>query len=307
MMDMLWISIKRVSRGGFINFFRNGTVSLAAVLTLSVTLFVMGALILGGSYLKDILNDIQDKVDIAIAFKLDSEESEILKIKTDLSLIPGVKEVTYSSREDELESFRERHKDNALLIQSLDEVGNPFGARLNVKAIDPTHYESVAKFLQSDSGLSSGASSIIDNISFKKDIVDRLIGVISSSRKVGVIISIILMLLSVLVTINTISLTIYTSREEISLMRLVGASDSYVQGPFIVEGIISGLISSFVAMILLYPSVIWIKQTTAGVYGGVNLLSYYISDFAILFLILIFAGVVLSAFSSYIAIRKYLK
>lgn len=306
-MDMFWVNLKRVSRSGFISFFRNATVSLAAVLTLTVTLFVMGSLMLGGSYLKDVLVDIQDKVDIAISFKLDAEESEILKIRDDLTLLPGVKEVEYNSREQELENFRERHKDNALLIQSLDEVGNPFGARLNVKATDPTHYESVANFLEGDTELAAGQASTIDNISFKKDIVDRLIGIINSSRKVGFIISAILVLLSVLVTINTISLTIYTSREEISLMRLVGASDTYVQGPFIIEGIISGIVSAFISMILLYPSTIWIKQTTTGVYGGVDLLSYYLSNFATLFLTLILAGIVLSAFSSYVAIRKYLK
>jgi cell division transport system permease protein len=113
--------------------------------------------------------------------------------------------------------------------------------------------------------------------------------------------------MSILVTFNTISLTIYIAREEISVMRLVGADNSYIRGPFITEGVIAGGIAALIASILLYPSVLWIRNITTGVYGGIDLVSYYISHFGILFIILLASGIILGTVSSFLAIGRYLK
>ena len=131
--------------------------------------------------------------------------------------------------------------------------------------------------------------------------------VIDTSRQIGLAASALLILMSILVTFNTISLTIYTAREEISVMRLVGADNSYIRGPFIVEGIIAGGLAALIAIILLYPSVLWVRSTTAGVYGGINLVSYYISHFGFLFLLLLGSGIILGTVSSFLAIGRYLK
>jgi cell division transport system permease protein len=299
---MMKVTLKRIVRAGVINFWRNSVVTLASVLALSVTLVVIGGLILSAAFLSATLTGIQNKVDISVSFKLDASESEVLAMKDSLELLPEVKSVQYISREQELSDFRERHKDNALLIQSLDEVGNPFGARLNIGAVDPAQYETVAKFLE---GKDSTNQTVIDQISFKKDVVEKLIAISRSARSVGVTISLILIFMSVLVTVNTISLAIYISRDEISVMRLVGAGNSYVRGPFLVEGILAGLIAAVVSLILLYPVSIWVKNITSGVYGGVDLVTYYFSNFFQLLIVLVLAGVVLGAVSSYLAIRKY--
>ena len=90
-------------------------------------------------------------------------------------------------------------------------------------------------------------------------------------------------------------------------MRLVGADNSYIRGPCIVEGIIAGGLAALIAIILLYPSVLWVRSTTAGVYGGINLVSYYISHFGFLFLLLLGSGIILGTVSSFLAIGRYLK
>lgn len=303
---MLKTNIKRILRAGLTNFWRNGVVTLASVLTLTVTLFVFGSIILGSAFLDSTLSSIQEKVDISVSFKTDALESEVVSIKESLLLLPEVESVEYVSREQELSAFRERHKNNALIIQSLNEVDNPFGARLNVRATDPSQYENISKFIETK-GKSASGGTIIDQISFKKDVVNKLLAIIASSRKVSVAVGILLMLMSILVTVNTISLAIYISRDEISLMRLVGADNLYVRGPFVVEGIIAGMIASFISLILLYPSTIWVKNATSSVYGGINLVSYYVENFAQIFLILLLSGIVLGAISSYLAIRKYVK
>lgn len=296
---------KRIIKAGFINFWRNKAVAIASVFVMTVTLFVLGSLLLGASFLEGTLNNIKDRVDISVTFKTDTEEEVIVALQKSLEQLPEVKTVTYSSPDQELEAFETRHADNALLIQSLEEVGNPFGARLSILAQDPSQYESVAKFL--DNYNQGEGQNIVDQVSFKKDIIDKLLSVIDTSRKVGLIISVLLIVMSILVTFNTISLTIYTARDEISVMRLVGASNTYISGPFMIEGIIAGSISTFLAMILLYPMSLWIRNTTLNVYGGIDMVAYYLSDFGRVFLILLASGVALGILSSMLATRKYLK
>jgi cell division transport system permease protein len=117
----------------------------------------------------------------------------------------------------------------------------------------------------------------------------------------------VLIFLSVVVTFNTVSLAIYVSREEISLMKLVGAGNNYIRGPFVVEGLISGGVAAILALALLYPASIWVRNTTAGVFGGVDLASYFLSNIIELLLLLLVAGVFLGVVSSFLAVRKHLK
>lgn len=303
---MIFVKARRVIQSGFNNFWRSPVVSLASVFTMLVTLFVVGSLLLSNAFLNATLQTIQDQVDISVTFNPEAAETEVLALKESLTLLPEVTEVEYLSREQELASFRERHKDNSLIIQSLDEVGNPFGARLNIKAANPSQYETIAGFLEARGG-EEGSSQLIDNVSFKKDVVDKLLKVIDSSQRIGFAVTLVLVIISILVTINTISLAIYTSREEISVMRLVGASTLYVRGPFMVEGLIAGVIAAIGAVILLYPATIWVRNATTNVYGGINLVAYYVDNFTQIFLILLGSGILLGVIASYLAVRKYVK
>ncbi len=302
---MLPSYIRRVLKSGFISFWRDRFVASASILVLVVTLFTIGSLFLANAFLENTLEQVKDQVDISVAFRTDASEGEILELKRDLESLDEVREVEYSSREEELASFQERYRDDELIIRSLEEIGNPLGARLQVTAVDPDHYPSIAAFLNDRAGGGDGA--IIERVNFKQDIVDRLMSIISTSRTVGVAIALLLIFVSVLVTFNTISLAIYVSRDEISVMRLVGAGNWYIRGPFMVSGMLSGVIASLVALILLYPATIWVTDTTVGVYGGVNLFAYYQDQFGVLFLILLGSGIVLGLISSFLAIRKYLK
>jgi len=304
---MIWINIKRILKLGFVNFWRNGLVSVSSVLAMTITLFAIGSIYLGTNFLNSALGEVKNKVDISVAFKIDSPEEEILALKKDLTLLPEVKEVIYSSREQELVAFRERHQDNAILISSLDEVGNPFGARLNIRAVDPNQYEKIAKFINSKNDPSAGGNNIIDQVSYKKDVVDKMANLIKTSERVGWAVALVLALLSIFAVFNTISLAIYTSREEISVMRLVGAGSPYVKGPFMIEGVIAGLIASLLALALLYPSVLWVRDTTAGVYGGINLVSFYFTNFGQIFALLLGSGILLGLLASYWAVRRYAK
>ncbi len=305
---MIWIKAKRVIKAGFVNFWRNGWISLATVLVIVITLFTIGSLIFSRAILGSMISQIQDKVDISIYFKTDAEESDILALKDSVSKLPEVKSAEYVSAEQSLENFKERHEDNALIMQSIEELGeNPLGAMLNIKAKETSQYDSVARYLESQSGAAGG--SMIDKINYyqNKKVIDRLSKILDSAKTLGTAISVILVIISIIIAFNTIRLAIYISREEIGVMRLVGASDRFVRGPFIVEGVIYGVISSIIAMIIFYPLTLWLGPMTDNFFSGINIFQYYVANFGQIFLILFLLGVSVGAFSSYIAVKRYLK
>jgi cell division transport system permease protein len=301
---MIWVNIKRVIKAGFINFWRNGWVSLATILIMVITLSVFGSLIFGKAILLTVLDQLQDKVDITVYFKTDAGEDEIISLKNSLSKLDEVKETDYVSREEALLAFQERHAQNSLIIQSLEELDeNPLGASLNIKAKSPSQYESIARFLE------AGVFSSIDKINYRQNklVIDRLANILQASKKLGAGISFVLAFVALLVTFNTIRLAIYTNKEEIKIMRLVGASNHYIRSPFMVEGILYGLISAIVAMVLFYPLTLWLGPLSERFFGGINVFHYYLSNFFQIFFILFVIGVTLGALSSWVATRRYLK
>ncbi|MEI6843029.1 MAG: permease-like cell division protein FtsX [bacterium] len=308
---MLWITTKRIIRSGFFSFWRNGFISLSSVLVMVVTLFVIGSTIFSGAILKSTLQALKDKVDINVYFASSASEDDINTIKQRLDQLPEVAPpVIYTSRDVALAEFKKRHENDNLTLQALDELGdNPLGATLNIRAKDPSQYESIATFLQSKSALSSDGTSIIDKVNYSqnKDAIDRLTSIINSANKLGFVLTLLLIIISILITFNTIRLVIYMSRDEISVMRLVGASTGYIRGPFFVAGAIYGCISGIITLIIFYPVTLWLGSTTESFFVGLNLFHYYTANFGQIFLIVVGSGIAIGAISSYLAVRKYLK
>ncbi len=306
----MWTATKRIIRGGFIGFLRNGFVSLASILVMTVTLFVIGSLLFLGAIFNASLQELKDKVDVNVYFVTTAPEDSILALKKDLEALPEVKGVTYTSREQALATFQERHKDDQLTIQALQELdNNPLGASLSIKAKETSQYEGIAKFLESGSALGKDGTPIIDKVNYfqNKSAIDKLSSIIDSANKVGLAVTLILIVASIIITFNTIRLAIYTSREEISVMRLVGASTMYVRGPFVFAGVLYGLIAALVTLLLFYPLALSLGPATERFFGSINIFSYYASNFAHLFLVITLSGVILGGVSSYLAVRKYLK
>lgn len=307
---MHWINLKRIIRTGLSNFWRNGTVSLASVLIMLVTLTVIGFVIFAGAVLNTSLNELRNKVDISVSFVTTASEEDVLNVQNALERLPEVALVTYTSRDEALAAFRERHANDRSILAALDELGeNPLGATLNIKAKDPSQYQSIAEFLESDNALSQGGVSIVDRINYfqNKIAIDKLTGIINTAQSLGLAITLFFAAVSILIAFNTIRLTIYIARDEISVMRLVGASNSYIQGPFVVVGIIYGLVAGIITLLLMVPITYWLGSVTRNFFVGLNVFSYYIHHFPQIFLIIIGFGIVLGAVSSALAIRKYLK
>jgi len=284
-------------------------VSLSTVLVMTVTLFVIGSLLFSNALLNASLSELQDKVDVNVYFLTSASETDILSLKKSLEALPEVAVAEYVSRAQALDNFKKRHENDALTLQALDELGdNPLGAVINIRAKETSQYEGIAKFLEGKEVLSKDGVSIIEKVNFyqNKAAIDKLTRLIDSSERLGIAVALILSVLSVLIAFNTIRLIIFISREEISVMRLVGASNKYIRGPFVVSGVMYGVVAAVITLIVFVPVTYWLGSATNQFFSGINLFNYYLDNFVSVGLVLVGSGVVLGAVSSFLAVRRYL-
>ncbi len=306
----MWATIKRISRYGLIGFIRNGFVSLAAILIMTITLFTVATLVISGAALTSVLTQLTDNVDVTVYFTTSATQDQITQLQNSLKALPQVASVTYQSAEQALAAFQARHANDQLTMQALQELGdNPLGASLEVRAKQTSQYETIAQYLQTQQSSGSDVGTSIDTINFQqnKTAIDRLTSIINTSRTLGFGIALVLGLASLLIAFNTIRLAIYTARDEIGVMNLVGASHWYVRGPFVIAGVLYGVISGLIVLILLYPVILYMGPGSEAFFGTFNVFSYFVSEFPLLFLIIMGTGIALGALSSYLAVRRYLR
>lgn len=307
---MISTSLKRVLTAGAKSFARGGVVSVATVLIMTVTLVIIGSLVFLSAILGNTLTGIKDKVDVNVYFVVNAEDADILSVKSKLESLPDVAAVTYTTRDEALVAFRERHKEDSLTLQALEELGdNPLGASLAIKANDPSEYEGIVKFLSDDPSVSPSSGPIIDRINYyqNKTVIDRLTNAIDATERAGAVVVLLFALASLIIAFTTVRLAIYTARDEIAVMRLVGATNMYIRGPFIVAGIMSGVLASIFALLFFYPATWYAGASLASWLGGFSLFTYYLEHFAFIFVLLVGVGVLMGAFASFLAVRRYLK
>lgn len=304
----MWTSFKRVIKAGFVSFWRNSFVSLASILVMTVTLFVIGSLLFLGATLDASLEQLERKVDVNVYFVTDAGEPDIIDLKERIEALPEVASVEYVSREAALERFRARHENDQLTLQALDELEeNPLGASLNIRAVETSQYEGIAKFLQTEEALGA-ETSIIDSVNYfqNKAAIDKLGSIMKAAENFGFALTVTLIVATVIITFNTIRLAIYSAREEIAVMRLVGASNMYIRGPFMFEGVMYGFIAGVITLLIFYPLTWWLGPATESFFGDINIFRYYIGEFLYMFGVIVGGGITLGVISSYLAVRKYL-
>ncbi len=297
-------SFIRIVKSGVLSFWRNKWLSSAAIFMMSLAIFGITSLILINVLINSLVTDLEDKIDVSVYFKLDTAEEDILKVRSDLVQLDEVKSVEYISTDEALANFKERHKDNEVLLQSLNELNtNPLEASLNIKANEASQYESIAKFFNQ-----GNYQDIIDKINYleNKAVIGRLSAITTAIRQVGFVVLLILAALAVLVTYNTIRLTIYSSRKEIKVMKLVGASNWFTRGPFVIEGVLYGFIAAFVALLVMYPILWYLSPKITSYLPGTDIFYFFQVNMIVLFFTQIVIGVVLGVASSIVAIRRYL-
>ena len=301
--------LRRVVKAGFVGFWRSAYVSLASVFVLTVSLFVIGSTMFLDQLLTVSLQTLQSKVDVNVYFVPDAPPEEIERLQNAIEALPDVESVNFTSREDALQKYRENNQNDEIAIQALEELNeNPLGASLSIQARETSQYEQINAFLNEQQAQESPSRPVIDEVNYTKnrESIDKLTSIIGAVEKGGFMVMVVLLIASILITFNTIRLAIYTSREEISIMRLVGASNMFIRGPFMLQGIMYGFIAGLVAMIIFYPILVWIGPATENFFEF-NLLDYYLGNILYIFLVLAGIGVVLGLVSSTLAIARYLR
>jgi len=297
--------LKRVIGSGWNNFKRNSYVSVGTTGVMVLVLLVFLALIAGNFLATTIVTTLKDKVDVTVYFKTTSTEEEIFNVKGDVSKLTAVKFVEYISRDQALEDFRARHVGDPLIQESLAELeGNPLQASLNIKAEDTTQFASIVSYLEGHT-----FRSLMDKINYyeNEQVISRVEKISKGLQNWGFIGTLILAFISVLVTFNTIRLTIYNQKHEIEIMRLVGGSNWYIRAPYMLEGSLYGGIAAVIALVIFYPAVSFVSPKIGIIMPGVSLMDYFVSQALLFIPFLIVIGVTLGVVSSLVAIRKFLK
>jgi cell division transport system permease protein len=299
-------NFKRVLGFAISDFGRNKGISVATIFVLIVAIMMVSALFFfqgGANYLAA---EIRNKIDITAYFKDGTTEQDILNVKDQLiKMSPNIKKIEYVSKEDALVIFNEKHQNDPILAKALKEVGgNPLPPSLNITTNgDPSQYQQVANVLEN-----SDFSKLIDNVDFsqKKDTIEKVYSITSKVNLVGIILAIILVLVAILVVFNTIKLAIDTSKDEISTMRVVGATDWFIRGPFIICGIIYGLISFIICFVLFGLFAYFSSSYIASTLPGFSAIAFFLTNWWIFVLIQLGFGIGVGAISSFIVVRRYL-
>ncbi|OGD32314.1 hypothetical protein A3C91_00980 [Candidatus Azambacteria bacterium RIFCSPHIGHO2_02_FULL_52_12] len=298
-------AFKRVFLVGFQNFWRNGWLSATTVSVMVLVLSMILGLLMISVLTEAVVQHLENQIDISVYFKPKTAEPDILQVKNNLLAEKEVKSVEYVSEDAALALFKERHKADTIIAQVLEELdANPLEASLNIKAKAPDQFAAIAKFLEKKE-----YAPLISAVNYyeNQETIARLSSVISAIRKTGLFITLALSVISVLVALNTIRIAIYTLKDEVTIMKLVGATNWFIRGPFLVEGVLYGLISATATIIVFYPIMFLLAPYVDNFFPGSDLFLYFQRNFMTLWLILLLCGIVLGVFGSMIAIRKYLK
>ncbi len=252
------------------------------------------------------LTYIKEKIDVSVFFKVNVSEDSILELKTQIETeLDEVREITYISKDRALSQFKERHKSNKVIQQALEELGdNPLSAFLNIKTKETEQLPVVAAYLKN-----IVSEDMVDEISYNeenRDIIDSLTAIIGVSELTGFILALFLAIIAILVAFNTILLGIYSNRDEVAIMRLVGAPNFFIRGPFLGLGVIYGFLTATLVTLVTIPFVYVVSPYAALLVPGFDLVAWFWGSFIWLYLGQIGIGISIGVISSIIAINRYL-
>lgn len=298
------VTLTRIIKYGLQAFVRNGWLSVSTISIMILAAVVFEGLVLFNVTGKAAITSLQEKIDISVYFKSNAAEDYILTIKKSLESLTEVRSVEYVSAEAALAAFKNRHAGDAALSQAVEELDkNPLLASLNIKAKEPSQYKAIANYLENQT-----LKAQVEKVTYAQNqvVIDRLVGFIDTLRKGGITLTLFLAFLATVVTFNTIRLAIFSASEQISIMRLVGASNAFVRGPFIVEGIIYGLFAAVVSYLALIPVINFLSPSIHSFIGEIDLSAYFLANMFALFGYQLLFCVGMGVASSFIAVRRYL-
>ncbi|MBT3356228.1 ABC transporter permease [bacterium] len=310
----MWIKLKRTFRAGAKNFTRNGWLSVATVSVMVITLFVVNLqlAIIGANDLR--LKDVQNRVNISVEINPKTSLSQVNEFQRDIQSYDEVLSVELVDKDEALKEFKSFTQSGSTIQSGIETLGENFlYDTLIVRTHNPSQYENVVKKIES-----GGFSKYVEEINYHKyrAIIDGLTSEIETTRKFSLTLAFTLSLVAILVTFNSIRITMYSHKQEIEIMKLVGASNNYVRLPFVWEGIFYGIAAALIAVPLSFAYLKFITNgdATSSVFAFSNtkflkefLSVYFVKNIFIIIPAQFAFGVLLGVMSSLIAMRRYLK
>jgi cell division transport system permease protein len=308
-----WLTFIRMCRYGINNFSRNAWLSLAATAVMTITLLVIFVSFTARNVLIDTVGQIRDNVDMSIYLKSDTSTEDALKVKSDLEKLSTVRKVSYISPEDARRTFASQNKADAQTLEALNEASNTtnqFPSTLRVNIADINNTSELTHFVDTNQTLKAHIDP--DNKpSFageRRTAIQNIGQWVGFAERVGIGATVLFVAISSLIVFNTIRMAIFNRKEEIQMMKLIGADKAFIRGPFIVEaifyGVIAAIIATSIGLTLLYTSKAKLLYYQIAVQPTINMMTVYVG---VVIIAMIFIGALIGVISSLFATRRYLK
>lgn len=276
---------------------RNKTITFASIITVAATLFIFGVFLIVAQTINMGVESVESKVEIKAYLINEITTQEQSNIETILQGVEGVKEITYESKEEAFDKFKERLGEDNAILAGFSEDRNPLPNSFVVSLKEP---EAAMRVEEALSGVRG-----VEDVGNERETVERIIGLAKIIRTMGVVIFIILVLVSLFLISNTIKLTVYSRRREIGIMKFVGATDWFIRWPFLIEGMIMGLIGGIIAVGVVFFAyqLVYADITQSLFYAGLVKPSEVLNSFSWQFGL---TGLVIGALGSFIALKRFL-
>jgi len=302
------ITLWRVFKSGFRNTFRNAWLSTAATIIMAVTLLIMTFFAFSIFFVRSQLNEVQQKIDLTVFISDDAKDEQIKALQSKVLQTPGVDSVEFVSKADALKRLEDSSEEGKKLAKSATEIGNPLPASLEVKLKELDDIGGINKQIRE-----LPEAVIITETSYdsrddnRKGVIENVIKISNGVTRVGGILSVVFLIIALLIIFNTIRMAIFTRREEIEIMKLVGATKWFIRGPFIVEGSMYGVIGATIATIALIPIGRVAGQFLVEKFNAGQAMAYFGTNFWVVILCIYGLGILIGALSSWLAISRHLK
>ncbi len=304
------ITLSRIFKGGVTNFIRNAWLAVAAIAVMVITLTIVLFSVIANATFANTVQQITDRIDISVYIKDDVTEQQKDDLITKVKGLPEVKSVEYVSKDEALKRYRKQNENNLDLLLAISQTDNPLPASLQIKPVDPNNIEPIRQFLETDE-IKAMQSEQTSYSGDRKAAIDKITQATTFFRKAGITGIIVFAVISMLIIFNTIRMAIFNRREELNIMRLLGASTWYIRGPFVVETVLYGIIAAIISVALC--NTLFAVSSSAFGASSLGLLdisyanNYFAQNFWLILASQLGIGILIGGVSSMIATRRYLK
>jgi cell division transport system permease protein len=304
------ITFWRIIHSGIVDFMRNIGLAVAAMAVMVVTLTIVLFSIITNATFTNTIAQITNKIDISVFLKDSDTAAQTTQFIAQLKKLPNVKSVQYLSKAQALAQYEQQNSANLLLLNAINETSNPLPATVLIKPVDLNKIQDIKNFLTKPQNLT--LQSDATNYSGDREaVINKITHATNVLREIGVFAILTFTVICALIIFNTIQMAIFNRRDEITIMRLLGASTSYIRGPFVVESAVYGMLSAFASVFIIYGAFQAasnaLQASSLGLLDIAYANSFFDNHFLLLLAIQLMLGIVLGVVSSIIATRRYLK